>query len=239
MWQDRPETVIHFLLPQLRIRLRAVKRQTNGNSGHAYYFVVAAEKTGKEDTYEAWAYPVHGSVIVVRENEHQVTRCGICTRPLPSGNGDVEKCPNCLHQYKGDTAIVKLDAEPVPIMVQFDVADLTPEETPQPSSFGIAFHPDAKKRLRQLQSEEQATIDGQIAASLEGCRYGRLQLRSGACVIIARCLSTSRDNDQDRRTKLGLLDNRLRETGIGYILDSYELRKAQAKAEDWSKAKTH
>jgi len=235
MWQDRPETVIHFLLPQLRIRLRAVKRQTNRNSDHAYYYVVAAEKTGKEDTYEAWAYPVHGSVIVVRENEHQVTRCGICTRPLPSGNGDVEKCPHCLHHYKGDTAIVKLDAEPVPLMVQFDVAALTPEEAPQPSSFGIAFHPDANKRFCQLQPEEQATISREIAASLEGCTYGRLKLRSGAYVVIAKCLSTSRDNNQDRRAKLSLLDNRLRETGIGYILDPYELIQAQVKADRWGK----
>lgn len=201
--------------------------------------MVAAEKTGKEDTYEAWAYPIHRAVIVARENEHEVTRCGICTRPLPSNKGDVEKCPNCLHQYKGDTAIVKVDTEPVPLMVQFDVAALTPEEDPQQSSFGIAFHPDAKKRLRQLQSEEQATISRQMAAGLEGCTYGRLKLRSGAYVVIAKCLSTSRDNNQDRQTKLGLLDNRLRETGIGYILDTYELRQAQAKADRWSKGKTH
>jgi len=32
---------------------------------------------------------------------------------------------------------------------------------------------------------------------------------------------------------------RLRETGIGYILDPDELRQAQAKADHWSKAKTH
>jgi hypothetical protein len=84
-------------------------------------------------------------------------------------------------------------------MVQFDVAALTLEEAPQPSSFGIAFHPDANKRFCQLQPEEQATISREIAASLEGCTYGRLKLRSGAYVVIAKCLSTSRDNNQDRR----------------------------------------
>jgi hypothetical protein len=238
-WQGRPEPIIQFLLPQLRTRLRAIKRQTNGNSGHAYLFVVAAEKITKAETYEAWAHPIEAPVIVLRENEHEITRCGICTRPLPSNKGDVEKCPYCLHQYKDDTAIVKVNTEPVPLMVQFDVAALTTEEDPQTSGFGIAFHPDAGEHLRQLQRKERATIIRQVTKNFEGYRCGVLKLRSGAYIAIAKRLPITRDDDRDRQTELRLLDKQLRETQIGYILDAYELRQAQAKAEHWNKTKTH
>jgi hypothetical protein len=239
IWQGRTETIIQFLVPQLRVRLRAIKRQTDGSSGHGYFFVIAAERITKAETYEAWAHPIHRAVIVLRENEHEITRCGICTRPLPNSGGDVEKCPYCLHEYKDDTAIVKVETEPVPVIAQFDVAALTPEKELQASRFGIAFHPEAYKRFCQLQPEEQATIGARLTATLAGCTYGRLQLRSGACIIISRSLPNIRDNSQDVRTKLDQLDNGLRETGMGYLLDAYELRKAQAKADDWSKAKTH
>jgi hypothetical protein len=239
LWQGRPETIIQFLVPQLRVRLRAIIGQTSGKSGHGYFFVVAAEKITKPETYEAWAHPIHGGVIVLRENEHEITRCGICTRPLPSNNGDVEKCPYCLHQYKDDTAIVKVDTEPVPLMVQFDVAALTPDEDHQASGFGIAFHPDASEHLRQLQRKERATIMKHVTKNFEGYRCGVLKLRSGAYIAIAKRLPTTRDDDRDRRTELRLLDKQLRETHIGYILDPYELRQAQAKADRWSKTKPH
>jgi hypothetical protein len=202
-----------------------------------YYHIVAVERISKEETYEAWAYPVHRQVIMIRENEDEITRCSICTRPLPTSNGDIEKCPNCLHQYKYGSAIIKLDTEPVPITVQFDATALKAEDS-QSSSFGIAFHPDAGERLHQLQPKEQDSITEQVTKSLEGYRCDRLKLRSGAQIILAKRLPTTRDHDRSGQARLRLLDKQLRAIRIGYILDPYELQRAQATCDRWSKAKT-
>lgn len=239
IWQGRPETIIQFLLPPLRTRLRAIKCQTDGNCGHAYYFVVAAEKITKAETYEAWAHPIEAPVIILRPNEREITRCGNCTRPLPA---NCDKCPHCLHQYKDDTAIVQLDTQPTAVRVQFDLDTLAPKDDedtqppqqPTPLTFGLAFHPDSQERLSRIPPEERAELDSKIARTLKGYTYQKMRLRSGAHIVIA-------NPSQQSETTTGAimeLDQLLRELEIGYVLDTYELRKAQAKADRWSKAKT-
>lgn len=240
VWQGRPETIIQFLLPHLRLRLRAVEHQTNGNSGHAYYLVVAAEKITKAETYEAWAHPIEEPVIILRPNEREITRCRTCTRPLPA---NTDKCPHCLHQYKDDTAIVQLDTEPTAVRVQFDLDTLAPEDDedtrppqqPTPLTFGLAFHPDSQERLSRIPPEGRAELDSEIARTLKGYTYQKMRLRSGAHIVVAN------PSQQSQATTGAIveLDQLLRELEIGYVLDTYELRKAQAKADDWSKAKTH
>jgi hypothetical protein len=226
MWQDRPETVIHFLLPQLRIRLRAIKRQTNGNSGHAYYFVVAAEKITKAETYEAWTHPIEAPVIILRPNEREITRCGNCTRPLPA---NCDKCPHCLHQYKDD---------PDSLTPQNDENTISLQQQPTTTTtvtFGLAFHHNPQERLSRISPEERAELDSKIARTLKGYTHQKMRLRSGAHIVIA-------NPSQQSETTTGAimeLDQLLREAEIGYVLDTYELGKAQAKADDWSKAKTH
>jgi len=226
-WQGKQEKTVKIIAPQLRISLRAVKP----NDGGKYLYIAAAESIRKQDTYEAWAHPLTAPVIILRPDEHAITRCGICTRPLPSGNGDVEKCPSCLHQYPGDTAIVKFDTQPTPIRVQCDVAALIPldqDEQAQPQELGIAFHSHAKEKHLNLPPEEQTTLNHLIAATMRNCNYDRLRLRGGAYVIIATPLDDSKQPPQPRPIKE--LDEKLRRTGVGYILDQYELKLAQSLA---------
>ena len=225
-WQGKQENIVKIVAPQLRISLRAVKP----NDGGKYLYIAAAEPIRKQDTYEAWAHPLTAPVIILRPDEHAITRCGVCTRPLPSGAGDVEKCPSCLHQYPGDTAIVKFDTQPTPIRVQFDADALIPldqqeDEPTQPQQFGIAFHPNAKEKLCKLPQQDQTTINQHIAATMRNCNYDRLRLRSGAYLIIA---TPNEKPPQSRPIKeLNLI---LRRTGVGYILDQYELKLAQTLA---------
>jgi hypothetical protein len=223
-WHGRQEKTVKIVAPQLRISLRAVKPADGGE----YLYVAAAEPISKQDTYEAWAHPLTAPVIILRPDEAAITRCGVCTRPLPSGAGDVEKCPSCLHQYPGDTAIVKLDTQPTPIRVQCDVAALIPldqDEQAQPQEFGIAFHPNAKEKLCKLPQQDQTTINQHIAATMRNCNYDRLRLRSGAYIII-----TTPNEKPPQPRPIKELNQILRRTGVGYILDQYELRLAQTLA---------
>jgi len=233
IWRGQQETILRIMVPQLRVSLRAI-RQHLAEDLDRYYHVAAAEKTSKRDVYEAWAHPIQVPVIVLRDNEHEISRCSVCTRPLPSGDGDVEKCPSCLHQYKGDTAIVKLnEGTCTALTVQADVDALTPIEEasleqaqPQPTSYGIAFHANVRARVNQLSKEERDKVDKATAAALKGCTYERMKLRSGAYIIIATSLAT----EKKLAHVLHTLDETVRSTGVGYILDPYELQQAQARA---------
>jgi hypothetical protein len=236
-WRSHDETVLRIVAPQLHVSLRAVKSTDSHNSYPHYYYAAAAEKVSRQDIYEAWAHPLTTPVIVLRENEPAIIRCSACTRPLPSGRGrTVEKCPSCLHQYLDDTAVVRLDS--IPVTMQFDITELAPisdasEERRTrphpPETFGIALHPNVQEHFNQLPRQEAEEVGRLIAAALKNRTFDRLKLKTGAYIILPNPADTQTDA-QTTTTPLSELDQKLRETGIGYLLDPYELKQAQARA---------
>jgi hypothetical protein len=92
--------------------------------------------------------------------------------------------------------------------------------------FGLAFHPDSQERLSRIPPEKRAELDSKIARTLKGYTYQKMRLRSGAHIIVA-------NPSQQSETTTGVilkLDQLLRETAIGYVLDPYELQRAQTLA---------
>jgi hypothetical protein len=63
---------------------------------------------------------------------------------------------------------------------------------------------------------------------MRNCNYDRFRLRSGAYIIIATLLDNPKQPPHPRPIKE--LNEKLRETGVGYILDPYELKLAQTLA---------
>jgi hypothetical protein len=244
-WRGHDEPVLRIVAPQLHVTLRAVKSTDSYNSYPHYYYAAAAEKVSGQDIYEAWAHPLTTPVIVLHENEPAIIRCSACTRPLPSRrSGTVEKCPSCLHQYLDDTAVVKLDS--IPVTMQFEISEIAPissdeddgtarmSMTAPPENFGIALHPNVEKNFNQLPREEAEKVGGLIAAALKNRTFDRLKLKTGAYIILPNPTHTHMETPPP----LHELDQKLRETGLGYLLDQYELKRAQARAEQLSRQRS-
>jgi hypothetical protein len=234
-WHGHDEPVLQIVAPQLRVSLRALKLKDHGS--YLYAVAVAAEALSKQDVYEAWAHPLTTPIIILRDNEHTIVRCSACTRPLPSRrSGTAEKCPSCLHQYLDDTAVVKVDTKPVPITMQFPISQIAPitdaSEEPQtqphpPETFGIALHPGVEERFNQLPREKAEGVSRLMVAALKNRTFDRLKLKTGAYIIIPN--PTNTQTDETAAPPLNELDQKLRETGLGYVLDPYELKQAQAR----------
>ena len=92
--------------------------------------------------------------------------------------------------------------------------------------FGLAFHPDPQERLSRIPPEKRAELDSKIARTLKGYTYQKMRLRSGAHVVIANPSPQA----QTTTGAIMKLDQLLRETAIGYVLDPYELQRAQTLA---------
>lgn len=89
--------------------------------------------------------------------------------------------------------------------------------------FGLAFLPTPQERLNNLSPERRAALESKLATALRGHIYQTMKMRSGAHITIA----TPTPQAQTSPLTIRELDQLLREEDIGYVLDSYELKRAQ------------
>ena len=107
--------------------------------------------------------------------------------------------------------------------------EITPSSQPTTTTaviFGLAFHAAPQERLSRIPPEKRAELDSKIARTLKGYTYQKMRLRTGAHIVVA----TPSLQAQTTTGVILELDQLLREAAIGYVLDPYELQRAQTLA---------